>query len=65
MIARAEALAAERKEQSGFKVDTEEAKRGNNFMQKLQTDAYMGADMNLEDRLNRSRHYHARERDRY
>ena len=63
MIARAEALNAERKDRSGYqKLDETDGKsKGGNFMKKLQTDAYLGSEMNLEDRLNRNRHYRSRD----
>lgn len=61
MIARAEALTVERKERSGFTKEPVELSRGGQFMQKLQSDAYLGSEMNLEERLNRNRHYRARD----
>lgn len=36
-------------------------KKDAKFMKKMQTDAYMGSQMNLEDRLNRNRHYRSRD----
>jgi hypothetical protein len=66
MIARAEAIEAERKERSGYNNQKfqESEKNGHKdakFMKRMQTDAYMGSEMNLEDRLNRNRHYRARD----
>lgn len=61
MIARAEALAAERRDRTGLNKAESEEKTGGNFMKRLQSDAYLGSEMNLEERLNRNRHYRSRD----
>jgi len=57
MIARAEVLTAERKEMSEYQkyANISEKSKGAQFIKKLQTNAYLSSEMNLEDRLNRNR----------
>lgn len=61
MMARAEALSMERRARLGESRSNEDESKRGNFMGKLQSEAYMGAHMNLEERLNRNKHYRARE----